>query len=383
MPDALFGPLTFSKKAGTWSGYRALPRFAAVAARSAEKPPLDDAALQKLLGQAQQALDRKMDELRQKLGPGMDKLFPAMQELMKAPPHRVAPESAAERRRREAEEKRERAAREAAEERRRQGLFPVTVADPTGAGPTPEQVAAFRHLVAHEAEVCQAVLAALYRSYQQYYEDERWRRICDLPEIAAPEGITAAAHLLNVQVCRESADGMAHLLFAVDCDWEQEHGMCVVYRNDSGADWTTIDGVYELLGDDSDEESLDLPGNQQLFQAVQDNDQKKVKQLLAAGHDINAVGQFPPPLCTAVQLMDVGLVKRLLAVGADPKLKDFDNKTPLQHARAMLKSFTPKKGDKVMEAMMELAGQRLGRVAFDFKGRLEGIIRLLEAAGKK
>jgi hypothetical protein len=29
----------------------------------------------------------------------------------------------------------------------------------------------------------------------------------------------------------------------VDCDWEQEHGMCVVYRKDTGADWTTFDGV--------------------------------------------------------------------------------------------------------------------------------------------
>jgi hypothetical protein len=383
MPDDLFGPLTYSKKAGAWGGHRALPRFAAVAARSAEKPPLDDDALQKLLGEAQQALDRKMDELRQKLGPGMDKLFPAMQELMKAPPPKPAPETPAERRKREAEEERERAAREAAEWRRLQGLFPFTVVDPTGAGPTPEQVAAFRHLVENEAEVCQAVLEALYRSYQQYYEDERWRRICDLPEIASPAGLTAAAHLLDVQVCRESVEGVAHLLFGVDCDWEQEHGMCVVYRKDTGADWTTFDGVHELLGVEYDEENFELPGNQELFQAVQVNDQKKVQQLLASGHDINAVGQFPPPLCTAVQMMDVGLVSRLLAVGADPKLKDFEGKTALQHARAMLKSFTPKKGDKLMEAALELARQRLGPARFDFKGKLGEIIRLLEAAGAK
>jgi hypothetical protein len=383
MSDDLFGPLTYSKKAGAWSGHRALPRFAAVAARSAEKPPLDDAALQKLLGQAQQALDRKMGELRQKLGPGMDKLFPAMQELLKAPPPGPRPETPAERRQREAEEARERAAAAATERRRQQGLFPFTVAGPTGADPTPEQVAAFRHLTENEAEVCQSVLEALYRSYQQYYEDERWRRICDLPEIAAPAGITAAAHLLDVQVCRESADGVAHLLFAVDCDWEQEHGMCVVYRKDIGADWTTFDGLYDLLGVDSDEESLDLPGNQELFLAVQENDQKKVQQLLAAGHDINAVGQFPPPLCTAVQLLDVGLVRRLLAVGADPKLKDFEGKTALQHARAMLRTFAPKKPDKTMEAVLELAQQRLGPGKFDIKSKLEEIVRLLEAAGAK
>src|SRR5438105_1237438 len=108
MPDDLFGPLTYNKKAGVWSGHRLLPRFAAVAARSAEKPPLDDAALQKLLGEAQQALDRKMEELRQKIGPGVDKLFTALQEQMKAPPPRPAPEGPAERRKREAEEERER-----------------------------------------------------------------------------------------------------------------------------------------------------------------------------------------------------------------------------------------------------------------------------------
>ena len=383
MPDDLFGPLTYKKKDGIWRGDCVLPHFAAVAARSAEKPPLDDAALQKLLGEARQALDRKMDELSQKMGPGMDKLFPAMQELMKAPPPTPRPETRAERRQREAEEARQRAAKEAEEERRRQGLFPCTVVDPTGAGPTAEQVAAFRHLIDHEADVCRAVLEALYRSYQQYYEDERWRRICDLPEIAAPDGITAAAHLDHVRVCRESADGVAHLLFAVECDWEQEHGMCVVYRKDSGADWTTFDGVDELLGVEYDAESFTPPGNQELLQAVQANDQKKVQQLLAAGHDINAVGDFPPPLCMAVQMMDVGLVGRLLAVGADPKLKDFEGKTALQHARAMLKSFTPKKGDKLMEAMLELAAQRLGPGKFDFKGKLEEIVRLLEAAGAK
>lgn len=382
MPDDLFGPLTYSKKAGAWSGRRFLPRFAAVAARSAEKPPLDDASLQKLLGEAQQALDRKMEELRQKMGPGMDKLFPAMQELMKNPPKPV-PETPAERRKREAEEERERAARAAAEERRRQGLFPFTVADPTGAGPAPEQAAAFRHLIDHEAEVCQAVLEALHRSYQQYYEDERWRRICDLPEITSPAGVTAAAHLCDVRVCRESAEGVAHLLFEVDCDWEQEHGLCVVYRKDTGGDWTTFDGVDELLGVEYDEENVELPGNQELFQAVQADDQKKVRQLLAAGHDINAVGQFPPPLCMAVQLMDGGLVRRLLAVGADPQLQDFEGKTALQHARAMLRTLAPKQADKMMEAVLELAKQRLGPERFDFKGKLEEIVRLLEAAGAK
>ncbi len=383
MPDDLFGPLTYSKKAGVWSGRRSLPRFAAVAARSAEKPPLDDAALQKLLGEAQQALDRKMDELRLKMGPGTDKLFKAMQAEMKKPPPKPAPETPAERRKREAEEARAGAEREAAEERRRRGLFPFTVADPTGAGPTPEQVAAMRHLVENEVEVCQAVLEALYRSYQQYYSDERWRRICDLPEISSPAGVTAAAHPGQVRVCRESAEGVAHLLFEVNCDWEQEHGMCVVYRKDTGADWTTFDGVDELLGVEYDEEDFEPPGYQELFQAVRADDQKKVQQLLAAGHDINAVGQFPPPLCMAVQLMDVGLVRRLLAVGADPKLKDFQNKTPLQHARAMLKSLAPQKGDKMMEAVLALAEQRLGPGALDFKGKLEEIIRMLEAAGAK
>lgn len=108
-----------------------------------------------------------------------------------------------------------------------------------------------------------------------------------------------------------------------------------------------------------------------------------MQQLLAAGHDVNAVGRSPPPLCMAVQPMDVGLVSRPLAVGADPRLKDFENKTALQHARAMLRSFTPKKGDKLMEAALELARQRLGPGAGDFKGKLEEIIRLLVAAGAK
>jgi hypothetical protein len=387
MPHELFGPLTYSKKAGAWSGHRALPHFAAVAVRSAEKPPPDDKKLGKLLGEARQALDKKMDQLRKELGPGADQLFAAMQEQMQAGPDDFGleeeDEDEAARRLGEAEREREQVAAEADERRRRQGLFPVRVDDPTGGGPTPEQEAAFRHLLENEAAVCEAVLGALYRSYRQYYEDEHWRRICDLPEIHSPAGVTAAAHLLDVRVVRQSAEGVAHLLFEVDCDWEQEHGMGVVYRKDTGADWSTFDGLDELLGVEYGEEDFEAPGNQQLFQAVQANDQKKVRELLAAGHDVNAVGQGVPPLCLAVQLLDAGLVSRLLAVGADPKLKDFENKTALQHARAMLKSFIPKKGDKVMEAAIALAPQRLGQARGDFKGKVEEIIRLLEAAAAK
>ncbi|HEY8503922.1 MAG TPA: hypothetical protein VIL46_05030 [Gemmataceae bacterium] len=388
MEHALFGTLTYNPDEQAWNAYRPLAHFARFGVRPASaEEPMGEEEQRELLDEMQGALDQLKDRIREKYGPEVDELFKAMDEEIAAMEDDGADDSPLFDEEQEAELERRDAKDRRDEHHRREGLFPVNVPDPKREGPSPEQEAAFRYLLEHEGEVCRDVAAALFRSYEQYYADEHWRDLCSMPAVASPEGLTAAAHLLSLEVQRHYRDGFSYLVFPVQCDWEQEHGMYVVYHPSRGAEWTTADGLYDLLDAEGggDEDEGEVPGNQELFDALMRGDDRRVRELVAQGHDINDVGEDDPypPLCAAVEQADVGLVRRLLAIGADPNLKDFENQTPLQRARRMLKDLTPKKGDKLMEAMMAMARKANPGVFEDHRAKLEEIVRLLEAAGAK
>jgi hypothetical protein len=238
--------------------------------------------------------------------------------------------------------------------------------------------------VENEAKVCQQVTQALYESFQQYYADEDWRDYCSLPEVTSPEGLIACSTIEKVEITREHQDGISHFIFNVDADWEQEHGMYVVFHPSKGAKWTTADGLYDQFDHEEEEEPL-LTQSAELFAAILAKDETKVQELLALGYDINDFDDEDgyPPLCYAVENFEVDLVKRLLEMGADPNLKDFEGKTPLKHAKSLLKSFKPKKEDKFLTAMMDLARQSNPDQFQDYGAKCEEMIRLLEAAGAK
>jgi hypothetical protein len=141
---------------------------------------------------------------------------------------------------------------------RRDGVLPLAVRDPTGRGPSPPQALAYRHLRDHEAEVFRAARAALFDAYQEYTASpltglwDRIGRLFGVRPVASPEGLDAAAGFTGVEVAREHVRGAAYLLFDVDCDWEPEHGMIVVYHADRPASWTTADAL-ELESDADDQ----------------------------------------------------------------------------------------------------------------------------------
>jgi hypothetical protein len=152
-------------------------------------------------------------------------------------------------------------------------FFPVRIEAPPDASPTPAQEAAGRLLIEREDEVCRAILSELLASYRQYYEYEQGRfaailaaepdeasrarrealqRRYGLPAIAGAESLTAIAHLLKVQIPRSQIEGVSPLIIPVDCDWEQEHGLFLVYHPTLGAEWTCFDGLHEYVSlDDS------------------------------------------------------------------------------------------------------------------------------------
>jgi hypothetical protein len=386
-----FGELTYNPDDEAWNGYAPLPRLAALGVRPQEA--VEPTNPQEQLAEAQNALGRIQEAMRARFGTAADRVIDALEKESEEaeagdPDDEEDDEDDLFDKDQEAMLDRQAAKMQDDEGRCQEGLFPVNVIDPLRAGPSPHQQAAFAHLIENEVAISRAVQNALFQSYQSYYADEHWRRFCSLPEVASPDALTSLAQLLNVEVTREHHNGASYLLFRVDCDWEMEHGMNVVYHRDKpAAEWATADTVYDLLESDEPVDDEDLappPGNQELFDAVLANDEDRVRELIAQGHDINDVGEDPfPPLCYAIETeeLDVDLVKRLLAIGADPNIKDYENKTALRRAKSMLKIFAPKKG--LLGAMMGFARQANPSQFDGYRARAEEIVRLLEAAGAK
>ena len=143
--------------------------------------------------------------------------------------------------------------------------------------------------------------------------------------------------------------------------------------------------VRELDRDDESEAYLPT-AHDELVEAILNGETARARVLVEAGADINALELDEyPPLCMAVDQMEVEEVRRLLAFGADPNIADpEEEKTPLKMAKRLYKEmgFGPaRKNDPLLDAMMALARQESGKQSDEVKTRLEEIIRLLEAAG--
>jgi len=143
--------------------------------------------------------------------------------------------------------------------------------------------------------------------------------------------------------------------------------------------------VGELDQDDEGEAYLPT-AHDELVEAILNGETDRAQALADAGADINALEPDEyPPLCMAVDEMDVEEVRRLLDFGADPNISDpEERKTPLKMAKRLYKEmgFGPaRKNDPLLDAMMALARQESGRQSDELRTRLEAIIRLLEAAG--
>jgi hypothetical protein len=389
MTHDLFGKLKYRDAGECWVGSAPLARFAAHGLRAEQPPPTEEEAEQ-MLADMNRALENMRGLMRERLGAAADDAFAAMDAELE---NDAAGDAADEPDPRDAvrEQKRaERAAKKAA--RLARGKYPVRVADPDGAGPRPQQEAAFRHLAENEPAVLDAVLAEVWDSFRSAYDQEHWRQIAGLRPAGAVEELRGRFGLGRVEVTREHRGGFAHLVFPVDSDWQDEHGLFVVYSPDTqSATWGTADVVPELTPSDdpadAGEDYAPTP-HDELVEAVLNGDEDRARELAAAGADINALAPDEyPPLCMAVDQLEVDEVRRLLAFGADPNLPDPDEgRTPLKMAKRMYKEMgfgSSKKQDPLFEAMMAMAREAAGKQFDEMKTRLDEIIRLLQEAGAK
>jgi hypothetical protein len=390
MTHDVFGKLKYRERDEQWHGHAPLARFAAVGRRAPE-PPLTDEDVEKQIADMNLALEDMKKLMVERFGERIADAFAdvdraAADEMALAEEADEPPDPREEERERKRAEREERRAARLAK-----GQFPMHIVTPSGEEPTPQQAAAFRFLTDNEPAVFDAVQAQVWDSFRNAYDQEHWRRIAGIKPAAAVEDLAGRFALTRLDVTHESRGGFAHLVFNVDSDWQDEHGLMVVYSPDTReATWTSYDGVFELTEpDDPAEEGAEYvpTPHGELLEAILTGDDARARQLVAAGADVNALDPDEyPPLWIAVENMEVEEVRRLLAYGADPTLANPDeNTTPLRHAKKLYREmgFAPsKKRDGVVDAMMALAREAMGEQYEVLKRRIEEIIRLLEGAGK-
>jgi hypothetical protein len=268
----------------------------------------------------------------------------------------------------------------------REELFAVLLNAEPGKGPTPQQEAACRELVARQRDICDQVLGALMPFATA---GDGLGKYLSLPQVESPRDLTQVCCLERLHVSREHRGGQSFLYVSVDAAWEAEHGFYAVYHRDRPVECTTYDGLWDLL--DSDEPiEPDVPPtpNAELVGAVAANDMERARRLVATGHDVNALGTPPmPPLCTAVQELDVELARRLLELGADPQLRDYEEKTALERGRDMLRDFGETPAGMLPSLLLRplLGLWRLfnRRRYADAQKRMREIVRLLETASRR
>ncbi len=387
MTHDLFGKLKFKDGDESWAGSAQLPLFAAIGMLP-DPPEMTEEEAERVAAEMKTAMENMRQLMRERFGDRAEAAFAAVdEEAEKTAENPEPPDPEDEERERKRAERREKNASLLTK-----GRFPIRIAGPEQAEPTPAQEAAFRFLLENEPAVFDAVAAQVWESFQNVYEQELWRQIAMLKPAASVAELAGKFAVTRLDISREARGGFAHFTFLIESDWQDEHGLMVVYSPDTGdATWTTWDGLFDLLESDEPaapgEEFVPTP-HDELLEAILTGDEAKARELVAAGADINALGPDEyPPLWISVDQLEVEEVRRLLAFGADPTLANSDEKTtPLKHAKKMHRDmgFSPsKKPDATMDSFMTIMQEALGSQMDDLKHRLEAIIELLEAAAKR
>ncbi len=388
MTHELFGKLKYREGGGLWLGHAPLPLFAALGARNAELPLTEEDA-DRMMADMQSAMEEMRNLLRERFGDSMNAAFEQWDR--EATEQAETPEEpAAEPTERERDRDEKRAKRDKKRAKRlAKGLFPIGLAAPEGAIPAPAQEASFQFLKDYEQAVLDAVLAQVWESFQEAYEQEHWRRIAGIKPAASIAELSGRFAVTRADLSREARGGFAHLVFLIDADWQDEHGLMIVYSPDTRvATWTTWDGLDDLIESDdpADQPEEFVPTlHDELLEAILTDNDEKARELLAAGADINALGEEEyPPLWIAVDQMEVEEVRRLLEYGANPELINPDEgTTPLKHAKRLYRDmgFAPsKKRTPAMDAILATAHEADAERFAEIRTRLEAIMELLKAA---
>ncbi len=142
------------------------------------------------------------------------------------------------------------------------GVFAFTVQDETGEGPSGPQAEAFRFLLAHEADVCDAVFTEVLEAtghgmdwlvswLQKRRESRFWGGLAKLvgPQYRKAEDLKQAARCTGFEISRYFDGAYAYIAFYFVTIWglEDDHGFSVIYHPEKEAFSGTGDAIWECL----------------------------------------------------------------------------------------------------------------------------------------
>jgi hypothetical protein len=124
--------------------------------------------------------------------------------------------------------------------RDRVGQFELTVDTQGERRPSPEQAAAVEYLLANEAHVRGVLLAAAAKyagevraAYADGLTGEQSREFEEaLPENPTPADMDGRIDFSSLNVTENAQEGTAYVEYALNCTWDDEHGVMVVLHRD-------------------------------------------------------------------------------------------------------------------------------------------------------
>jgi hypothetical protein len=242
MNHDLFGELKYED--GYWLGEAKLPAFAAVSQRPPEADTFGEADAQKLMSDLSRTLEGLKSRMAAKYGDEFTKMIEAAR-AAEPPMDTYVPDSAAATSApATAERSRQQAARIA------RGRFSVHIVDPAREGPTAQQEAAFRHLLAEADAIFRAVARQVFESYRDAYSQPHCRDMLGLKRAKSAGEIAGQYAVERVEIYREHRNGRSYLVFPLDITWLDEREQMVVYHPDRPAAWTLDEGLDELIRSD-------------------------------------------------------------------------------------------------------------------------------------
>jgi hypothetical protein len=269
------------------------------------------------------------------------------------------------------------------------GHFEISVPARIGEEPSAPQAKAFQHLLDNEAAILQKVAKELHASFRRYLDHVTWikerHEYVKTAEAVLQSGMVG---LLDTEVTREHKKKSSYIVFHLFADWESEHGMNVVYTPATKkAKWCTSDDLGDQTISDEDVGDLEIQsGWEQLVDAIYMGEKKKIKQLIAAGVDINKVpkGQTHP-LIEAVGNMDTARIRDFLKHGADPNAGK-GSRTPYKLALKTRNDYGFAGATRPQNSMMKLLtkGMKEAKGVYEkLEREWNEAIRLMEEAGGK
>ena len=243
--------------------------------------------------------------------------------------------------------------------------FEVCVAGEEDAeGPSSEQVKAFQWFLDDEEGACEKIVDGIFRYYLRLREqDRRWFEDQDCPEITAPDELRDLMEFEALQVRSDHHRKTGLLAFTFHCRWDDEHGLAVVMHKDvileiggadlafstpsaAGSRWLKACTPKERDKARTILKALGAPmrasphsPHQSLVIAIHSGDEKKIRQLVDKGVDINDLSEGGlHPIFGAINSINVNAVKTMLELGANLRVDAYGT-TPLQKAINMLTTY--------------------------------------------